>query len=272
VIHIAGPAQKQSPTRRAEAGPENDGARGVQRRTGWRPSRTSSTDRMTFDAGAASGVKESVEYPTPGGRPGRDASKSLAGQRDTDGDGRVGVDKVTGLRERLKHPQALPSALRRRRVFTAHGHALLREKDGKEVSRAGRRPPLASRTDTHELPQTGDLGAGRLALRASTASQPKAGRVVRSNGRCLTSPEPLWRVHCGTREFPKLSAQGTSNPLGPRLGRPRQHLVRALPTGPTTTSSTSSRTATTAARPARPLVHTQDRLDHHTHSHQKTAY
>jgi putative heme-binding domain-containing protein len=159
---------------------------------------------MTFDDRGRIWVTESLEYPRKEAGPGRDRIKIL---EDTQGKGRF--DKVTVFAQGLNIPTGVAVGHGGVWVLNAPDLLLLKEKDGKEISREIVLTGFG-RTDTHELPNSLTWGPdGWLYGLNGVFNQ---SRVV-SQGKVFNFTCAMWRLHPRTREF-QIFCEGTSNPWG----------------------------------------------------------
>src|SRR5205809_1768098 len=148
---------------------------------------------MAFDDRGRIWITESIEYPRKAAGPGRDRVKIL---EDTDGDGRA--EKVTVFADGLNIPTGVAVGYGGVWVLNAPDLALLREKDGKEVSREVVLTGFG-RTDTHELPSSLTWGPdGWLYGLNGVFNQC---HVVAKDGKRHDFTCAMWRLYPRTREF-----------------------------------------------------------------------
>jgi putative heme-binding domain-containing protein len=160
---------------------------------------------MCFDDRGRIWITESIEYPRKSAGIGRDRVKILEG---TDAAGHA--EKVSTFAEGLNIPTGVAVGYGGVWVLNAPDLLLLREKDGKEVSREVVLTGFG-RTDTHELPNSLTWGPdGWLYGLNGVFNQC---RVRSNNGKEYQFNCALWRVHPRTHEFQVIS-EGTSNPYG----------------------------------------------------------
>jgi putative heme-binding domain-containing protein len=160
---------------------------------------------MAFDDRGRIFVTESVEYPRKPAGPGRDRVKIL---EDRDGDGRT--EHVTVFADGLNIPCGVAVGYGGVWVLNAPDLLLLREKDGKEISREVVFTGFG-RADTHELPSSLTWGPDGWLYGLNGVFNPS--EIVDKNGKRHRFTCALWRYHPRTREF-QVFAEGTSNPYG----------------------------------------------------------